>query len=219
VEIKAVKPAELERVIVDSTVQEKAIAHPVDSRLLEIARHKVVRPPRRAGIALKQTFAGGQGTAAQGRRLRPCQAVQALKKTVKRQRTILGVVMREVQRKLDAQAQAIAAGGAPDKRLRCDGAGRAQDPARTRRAHPHPAASRQEQALRAARTRGRVHRQGGECWQTNSRCRRTNLGNPDVQIHCHSIIETPGLSAATAAARVYPEKQWKGTTSGHSHHA
>ena len=32
--IKAVKPAEFERVIVDSTVQEKAIAHPTDSRLL-----------------------------------------------------------------------------------------------------------------------------------------------------------------------------------------
>src|SRR5205814_190945 len=50
VEIKAVKSAELERVIVDSTVQEKAIAHPVDSRLLEIARHKVVSAARRAGI-------------------------------------------------------------------------------------------------------------------------------------------------------------------------
>ena len=32
VDIKAVKPADLERVIVDSTVQSKAIAHPVDSR-------------------------------------------------------------------------------------------------------------------------------------------------------------------------------------------
>jgi IS5 family transposase len=42
VAIKAVKPRDLERVIVDTTVQEKAIAHPVDSRLLEIARHKVV---------------------------------------------------------------------------------------------------------------------------------------------------------------------------------
>ena len=55
--IKAVKPQELERVIVDTTVQEKAIAHPVDSRLLEIARHKVVSAARRAGIQLKQTFA------------------------------------------------------------------------------------------------------------------------------------------------------------------
>lgn len=34
ISIKAVKPKELERVIVDTTVQEKAIAHPVDSRLL-----------------------------------------------------------------------------------------------------------------------------------------------------------------------------------------
>ena len=33
VSTKAAKPAELERVIVHTTVQEKAIAHPVDSRL------------------------------------------------------------------------------------------------------------------------------------------------------------------------------------------
>lgn len=33
VEIKAIKPAELERVIVDSALQEKAIAHPADTRL------------------------------------------------------------------------------------------------------------------------------------------------------------------------------------------
>jgi IS5 family transposase len=100
VAIKAVKPNELERVIVDTTVQEKAIAHPVDSRLLEIARHKVVGAAKQAGIQLKQTFAkegkelrrraGGYAHAKQFRRL---------KKVVKRQRTILGIVMREVQRK------------------------------------------------------------------------------------------------------------------------
>ena len=100
VAIKAVKPKELERVIVDTTVQEKAIAHPVDSRLLEIARHKVVSAAKRAGIPLKQTFAkegkelrrraGGYAHAKQFRRLM---------KVVKRQRTILGVVMREVERK------------------------------------------------------------------------------------------------------------------------
>ena len=100
VAIKAVKPKELERVIVDTTVQEKAIAHPVDSRLLEIARHKVVSAAKRAGIQLKQTFAkegkelrrraGGYAHAKQFRRL---------KKVVKRQRTVLGIVMREVQRK------------------------------------------------------------------------------------------------------------------------
>ena len=106
VKMKVVRPSEFERVIVDSTVQEKAIAHPVDSRLLEIARHKVVVAAKRAGIALKQTFAregkqlrrkaGGYGHAKQFKRLR---------RTVKRQRTILGVVMRDAQRGLEALRQ------------------------------------------------------------------------------------------------------------------
>lgn len=47
---------ELSRVIVDSTVQQKAIAHPTDSRLLEVARDKLVQAAKDAGIALKQTF-------------------------------------------------------------------------------------------------------------------------------------------------------------------
>ena len=103
VAIKAVKPKDLERVIVDTTVQEKAIAHPVDSRLLEIARHKVISAAKRAGIQLKQTFAkegkelrrraGGYAHAKQFRRL---------KRVVKRQRTVLGIVMREVKRKREA---------------------------------------------------------------------------------------------------------------------
>jgi IS5 family transposase len=102
VEIKAIKPVEFERIIVDSTVQEKAIAHPVDSRLLEIARHKVVSAAKRAGINLKQTFAkecktlgrkaGGYAHAKQFKRM---------KRVIKRQRTILGVVLREVARKLN----------------------------------------------------------------------------------------------------------------------
>jgi len=101
VAIKAVKVIDLERVIVDTTVQEKAIAHPVDSRLLEIARHKVVSAAKRAGISLKQTFikeckglrrrAGGYAHAKQFKRMR---------RVIARQRTILGVVMREVKRKL-----------------------------------------------------------------------------------------------------------------------
>jgi IS5 family transposase len=82
-------------------VQEKAIAHPVDSRLLEIARHKVVKAAKDVGIVLKQSFqkegkslrrrAGGYAHARQFKRLR---------KVVKRQRTILGILLREVERKL-----------------------------------------------------------------------------------------------------------------------
>ena len=88
-------------------MQEKAIAHPVDSRLLETARHKLVTAAKRAGIALKQTFikegkslrrrAGGYAHAKQFKRLR---------KVVKRQRTILGVVLREVGRKIEQASEA-----------------------------------------------------------------------------------------------------------------
>ncbi|MGY6217863.1 IS5 family transposase, partial [Methylolobus aquaticus] len=96
---KAVRPHEFERIIVDTTVQEKAIAHPVDSRLLEIARAKVVQAAKAVGISLKQTYAregallrrkaGGYAHARQFKRLR---------RVVKRQRTILGIVLRAVQR-------------------------------------------------------------------------------------------------------------------------
>lgn len=101
VDMGAITKGELKRIIVDSTVQEKAIAHPVDSRLLDIARRKVIRAAKHAGIQLKQSFerecktlrrqAGGYAHAKQFKRL---------KRVVKRQRTILGIVLREVRRKL-----------------------------------------------------------------------------------------------------------------------
>ena len=103
----AVKKTEFERVIVDTTVQSKAIAHPTDSRLLEVAREKIARLAKRAGIKLKQTHeregrtlrrrAGGYAHAKQFRRLRS---------VLKRQRTILGRLLREVRRKMDLVAEA-----------------------------------------------------------------------------------------------------------------
>ncbi len=100
---KAIQPVEFERIIVDSTVQEKAIAYPVDSRLLEIARHKIVVHAKRCGIALRQSFAkegktlkrkaGGYAHAKQFKRLH---------RTVKRQRTIVGKLIREVRKQLSA---------------------------------------------------------------------------------------------------------------------
>jgi transposase, IS5 family len=101
VSMGAVKKTEFERVIVDSTVQEKAIAHPTDSRLLEVAREKIARVAKAAGIKLKLTHeregrtlrrkAAGYAHAKQFRRLH---------KTIRRQRTILGRLLREVRRKM-----------------------------------------------------------------------------------------------------------------------
>lgn len=52
VAMNAAKPKDFERVIVDTTVQEKAIAHPTDSRLLEVAREKPARLTKRAVLTL-----------------------------------------------------------------------------------------------------------------------------------------------------------------------
>jgi len=57
VTLKLIAKKELTCVIVDSTVQEKAVAHPTDSKLLETARSKVVEVAKANGIELKQTYA------------------------------------------------------------------------------------------------------------------------------------------------------------------
>lgn len=102
---KAIKPVEFERVIVDTTVQEKAIAYPVDARLLEIARHQIVKAAKAAGIALRQTFAK------EGKQLRfkasgyaHAKQFKRLKRILKRQRTIVGILIREVRAKMGISA-------------------------------------------------------------------------------------------------------------------
>ncbi len=134
-------------VIVDTTVEEKAIAFPTDSRLLEVARSKIARLARRAGLKLRQSYeregrelrrkASGYARAKQTRRLG---------RTLRRQRTILGALLRDVQREI-----------AP----RREGSHRAAALDRARPAHPHPAQEGQKQALCAACARGGVHQQGG----------------------------------------------------------
>jgi len=58
VQMKAVTLVEFERVIVDTTVQEKAIAYPTDSRLLEVARARLVQLAQRAGLSDALKLAG-----------------------------------------------------------------------------------------------------------------------------------------------------------------
>ena len=104
VRMKLVPVEAFQTITVDSTVMEKAIAHPTDSRLLEVARARVIQVAKDAGFRLKQTFAreaqhlrwkaGGYAHARQFRRLR---------KVIKRQRTLLGVVLRDIQRQRDTR--------------------------------------------------------------------------------------------------------------------
>ena len=100
--MRAVTIKDLGRVIIDSTVQEKAIAYPTDSRLLEVARRKLVKLAFEEGLTLRQSYervgpklrrrAGGYAHAKQFKRL---------KRVLRRQRTVLGCVIRDIERKLE----------------------------------------------------------------------------------------------------------------------
>ena len=103
VQLKLIKPQELTRVIVDSTVQEKAIAHPTDSRLLETARTKLVEAAQDAGIGLKQTFAKeGKDLSRKAGRYAHARQSKRMRRAIKRQRTIVGRLQREIERKASA---------------------------------------------------------------------------------------------------------------------
>ena len=100
VEMGLIAKSELARVIVDSTVQQKAIAHPTDSRLLEVARDKLVQAAKDAGIALKQTFVKeGKQLSHKAGRYAHAKQFRRMRKAIGRQRTVLGRLAREVERK------------------------------------------------------------------------------------------------------------------------
>lgn len=54
--MKALKPDDLKKINVDTTVQQKAIAFPTDSRLYQKMRLVLVRRAKHLNIVLKETF-------------------------------------------------------------------------------------------------------------------------------------------------------------------
>lgn len=95
-----VKSQGLGTVIVDTTVQPKAIAHPTDSRLLNRAREQLVAAAQEQGIELRQSYARVGPTAdAQAGRYAHAQQWRRMKREVRKLRTWLGRVIRDVQRK------------------------------------------------------------------------------------------------------------------------
>ncbi len=104
--MQAVDARELSRVIVDTTVQEKAIAYPTDSRLLEVARKKLVLLAKRHGIGLRQSYARqGPALSRKAGRYAHARQFKRMRRVLRRQRTVLGRLMRDIQRKLDARAR------------------------------------------------------------------------------------------------------------------
>ena len=101
---KVVKAKSFEKIIIDTTVMEKAVAYPTDSRLLERARQHLVKLAGTLGITLRQNYnREAPRLAAQVGRYAHAKQFRRMKATLKSLRTVVGRVWRDIDRKLDHQ--------------------------------------------------------------------------------------------------------------------
>ena len=108
VSLKLIPAVALATLVVDSTVQEKAVAHPTDSRLLETARCKLVQSAQDAGIELKQTFAKeGRPLRFKAGRCARVKHFKRMRRVIKRQSTVVGRLVRNIDRKATAVREAV----------------------------------------------------------------------------------------------------------------
>lgn len=96
---KHVSTQDLQRVNVDTTVQEKNIAYPTDSRLLVTAIRKLVRAARERGLPLRQSYLRVAPRAAvRASRYAHARQYRRMRGQLRKLRTWLGRLIREIHR-------------------------------------------------------------------------------------------------------------------------
>jgi IS5 family transposase len=99
---EAIKPSELSRVIVDTTVQPKNVTFPTDVKLLNRAREKLVRLAKLNGVDLRQSYARvGKFALIQHQRYAHATQFKRAKRMLNKLRTYLGRVIRDIGRKIE----------------------------------------------------------------------------------------------------------------------
>jgi len=102
---EAIKPSELSRVIVDTTVQPKNVMFPTDAKLLNRAREKLVRLAKLSGVELRQSYARvGKFALIQHQRYAHAKQFKRANRMLKKLRTYLGRVIRDIGRKIAGDA-------------------------------------------------------------------------------------------------------------------
>ncbi|MBV8123325.1 MAG: IS5 family transposase [Paucibacter sp.] len=95
-----VKRQSLEAIVLDTTVQPKAIAHPTDSRLLDRAREQLADEAKRVGITLRQSYSRvGKHASQKAGRYAHAKQYKRMGREIRKLRTWLGRVIRDVERK------------------------------------------------------------------------------------------------------------------------
>ena len=99
IKMRVIRPAELKRVNVDTTVQTKAIRFPTDARLYERMRERLVKAARAEGLAIKQSYRHvGRRLLMQSSRYAHARQMKRARACTRKLKTQLGRVMREIER-------------------------------------------------------------------------------------------------------------------------
>jgi IS5 family transposase len=95
----AIRPAQLKRINVDTTVQTKAIRFPTDARLYNRCRERLVKTARQQGIKIKQSYQHtGKKLLLDVSRYAHARQMKRARAATRKLRTNLGRVMREIER-------------------------------------------------------------------------------------------------------------------------
>jgi len=97
----AAKPSDFSRVIVDTTVQPKAVAFPTDAKLMHRARELLVRLAKKHGVPLRQSYARvGKRALMAYQRYAHAKQFKRANRALRSVRTYLGRVFRDIVRKI-----------------------------------------------------------------------------------------------------------------------
>jgi IS5 family transposase len=97
----AAKPADFTRIIVDTTVQPKAVMFPTDAKLMHRAREKLVRLAEKQGVDLRQSYVRiGKYALIAHQRYAHAKQFRRANRELRKLRTYLGRVRRDIMRKI-----------------------------------------------------------------------------------------------------------------------
>ena len=106
----AAKLSDFSRIVVDTTVQPKAVAFPTDAKLMHRARERLVRLARKTGVSLRQSYERvGKHALIAHQRYAHAKQFRRANRALRSIRTYLGRVCRDLVRKTgdDAELRAI----------------------------------------------------------------------------------------------------------------
>jgi IS5 family transposase len=108
VKMRVIRPADLKRVNVDTTVETKAIRFPTDARLYQRMRERLVKTARAEGLTIKQSYRHvGRRLLMQSSRYAHARQMKRARACTRKLKTQLGRVMREIERQVETPSNKL----------------------------------------------------------------------------------------------------------------